>query len=215
MGDISSFSHTTRERPVEMFGQQASESSIQIKRIDVASRALDTLRVQAQALGMHRLALDFRLRERLHRSRLPGLRGYGAIEGNELLGFTYGLSSENSEWWRRYTVPHLRDSGNKGWTEGTFLVCELHVLPSYQHRGLGTQLISELCAHAVEPRSVLSTPHGPTPARQLYKFLGYRDLVEKVSFPGVREPFSLMGAELPLAARIILAESGVDGADSH
>ncbi|MFJ6636694.1 GNAT family N-acetyltransferase [Streptomyces sp. NPDC091376] len=198
-----------------MFDQQAYGSSIQITRIDVASRALDTLRVQAQALGMHRFALDFRLRERLHRTRLPGLRGYGAMEGDELLGFTYGIPSDHSEWWRHYTVPHLRDSGNTGWTEEAFLVCELHVLPSYQHRGLGTQLISELCAHAAEPRSVLSTPHGPTPARQLYKFLGYRDLVEKVSFPGVRQPFSLMGAELPLAARTILAESVVVGTDSH
>jgi hypothetical protein len=45
---------------------------------------------------------------------------------------------------------------------------------------------------------VLSTPHGQTRARRLYRSLGFVDLLPAFSFPGAGPAYTIMGAALPL-----------------
>ncbi len=81
-----------------------------------------------------------------------------------------------------------------------FAVTELHVLPRFQGRGVGSGLIRTLCEWSGRPRSILSAIDAETPARRLYRALGYRDLARAVRFPNTDRPYAVMGAQLPLTA---------------
>lgn len=175
-----------------------------IRDIDVAARAEDTLRLQARALGLPADALDHRVGERRTRGSCD-LTALGAFEGGLLVGFTYGIAAEKPYAWRHSVLARLEEVGHRSWTEDVFYLCELHVLPAFQGRGLGTRLLTGLCARASERRVILTTPDGPTPARRLYRRFGYRDLAD--TGPADEEPYAIMGAELPLLPAAFRARS--------
>lgn len=132
----------------------------------------------------------------------PGFRAYLAQEGDRLVGFCYGFHGETGQWWhdavfRALAKARGRDEA-RAWLEDTFEVAELQMRPSHQKRGIGRRLITTLCAERSERTTVLSTLDHASPARRLYRSLGYVDLVTRLRFPGGVDEFAIMGAPLPL-----------------
>jgi ribosomal protein S18 acetylase RimI-like enzyme len=89
----------------------------------------------------------------------------------------------------------------KKWLPGAFEVCELHVHPEHQSRGLGRQLLHALVADLPHPAALLSTPDSDTKAFRLYHADGFIDLARGYHFPGDSRPFAILGARLPLHPR--------------
>ena len=80
----------------------------------------------------------------------------------------------------------------------SFPVAEVHVHPDYQARGIGRQMVLSLASARSERTAVLSTRDAPTPARRLYRSLGFVDLLTRFMFPGGGPAYAVMGATLPL-----------------
>lgn len=131
-------------------------------------------------------------------ARRRGLVALGAFDGPTLVGFCYGFPGTSSSWWYRQVRPHLAVAGNEDWLTSSFELVELHVLPEYQRRCLGRQLLCSVCAGSDLPRVILSTPMGAAAARRLYTRLGFRDLTGPFAFGGAGPPYTVMGTELPL-----------------
>lgn len=130
---------------------------------------------------------------------LPGARALGATDpSGRLLGFVYGLPNDRAHWWSGVVEPYLRATGSEEWLDESFVITELHVHPDAQQHGIGRALITRLTDAAAEPRSILSAIDTDSPARGLYRALGYRDLARQVVFPSAPLPYAVMGAPLPL-----------------
>jgi ribosomal protein S18 acetylase RimI-like enzyme len=84
------------------------------------------------------------------------------------------------------------------WLSDSFEVAELHVMPAYQHRGLGRSLLYRLTADLGEHNALLSTHDSESPARHLYRSAGFVDLLTAFRFSGGDPPYAVMGAPLPL-----------------
>jgi ribosomal protein S18 acetylase RimI-like enzyme len=107
----------------------------------------------------------------------PGFRCWVARDGDRLAGFAYGLPTAEvpAEGW--YGL--LRDAVGEGageWLEGQFAVVWIAVAPQWRGRGLGRQLLERLLAGAGTERAWLVTHDLDTPARALYRSLGFREL---------------------------------------
>ena len=70
----------------------------------------------------------------------------------------------------------------------------MHVHPGCQARGIGRQMLLALTAGRAERTAVLSTRDAETPARRLYRSLGFGDLLTDFLFPGGGPPYAVMGA---------------------
>jgi ribosomal protein S18 acetylase RimI-like enzyme len=85
------------------------------------------------------------------------------------------------------------------WLADSFEVAELHVRPEYQGHGIGAGLLQRLTSDRPERTAVLSTRDADTPARRLYRGVGFTDLLTAfIFFPSSDPPYAVMGAELPL-----------------
>ncbi|MDT0310212.1 GNAT family N-acetyltransferase [Streptomyces sp. DSM 44917] len=167
--------------------------------LDLAYRVDEALSVQARAFGLSADEVAVRRHIVLRHVTHPGARALGAtLAGGELVGFVYGMPNERSQWWSSVVEPYLRREGEDDWLDDSFTVTELHVLPGYQNRGIGRRLITGLTDAADQPRSILSAIDTESPARALYRRLGYRDLARRVLFPSAPSPYAVMGAVLPL-----------------
>jgi ribosomal protein S18 acetylase RimI-like enzyme len=62
------------------------------------------------------------------------------------------------------------------WLEGQFAVVWIAVVPQWRGRGLGRQLLERLLAGAGTERAWLVNHDLDTPARALYRSLGFREL---------------------------------------
>lgn len=149
----------------------------------------------------------------------PGFRCLIATAGRTLAGFTYGFHGENGQWWHdmvagalavdpgsgysNQAAHQVRSAGRSGaalaWLDDSFEIAELHVLPRYQGAGIGRSLLLALTAERDERTVVLSTADAPTPARRLYRGLGFTDLLTGFRFSGSEPPYAVMGAWLPLS----------------
>ncbi|HEY5836692.1 MAG TPA: GNAT family N-acetyltransferase [Streptomyces sp.] len=166
---------------------------------DLAPQVDEALAVQALAFGLGPDEVAIRRQIVLRHLAYPGARALCAhTEDGRLVGFVYGLPNDRTHWWSSVVQPYLRERGNDGWLDDSFVITELHVLPGYQNRGIGRRLITGITDTATEPRSILSAIDGESPARHLYRSLGYRDLARPVHFPSATRPYAVMGAPLPL-----------------
>lgn len=166
---------------------------------DLAAHVDEALAVQAVAFGLGPEEVAIRRQIVLRHLACPGARALEARTGEgRLVGFVYGLPNDRTHWWSSVVQPYLRREGNDGWLDDSFVITELHVLPDFQGHGVGRRLITEITDGATEPRSILSAIDGDTPARRLYRALGYRDLARPVHFPSAARPYAVMGAPLPL-----------------
>ncbi|KAF4411146.1 MULTISPECIES: N-acetyltransferase [Streptomyces] len=167
--------------------------------LDLAARVDDALAVQAVAFGLSDEEVGVRRHIVLRHLTQPGARALGATTpSGRLVGFVYGMPNDRAQWWSSVVEPYLRREGREGWLDDAFAVTELHVLPADQGRGIGRRLITLLTDGADEPRSILSAIDTESPARALYRSLGYRDLARPVHFPSAPSPYAVMGAPLPL-----------------
>ena len=170
--------------------------------LDLSAHVDEALAVQAVAFGLGPDEVAVRRQIVLRHMTSPGARAFGATtpEGR-LTGFVYGMPNDRTHWWSTVVQPYLRAQNNEYWLDDSFVITELHVHPAFQNRGAGRALITTITDTATEPRSILSAIDTESPARALYRSLGYHDLARRVLFPSAPRPYAVMGAPLPLLRR--------------
>ncbi|MDQ0958824.1 ribosomal protein S18 acetylase RimI-like enzyme [Streptomyces sp. B4I13] len=170
--------------------------------LDLPAHVDEALAVQAVAFGLGPDEVAVRRQIVLRHMTSPGARAFGATtpEGR-LIGFVYGMPNDRTHWWSTVVQPYLRAQSNEYWLDDSFVITELHVHPVFQKRGAGRALITTITDTATEPRSILSAIDTESPARALYRSLGYHDLARRVLFPSAPRPYAVMGAPLPLLRR--------------
>ncbi|RVU22519.1 GNAT family N-acetyltransferase [Streptomyces antnestii] len=167
--------------------------------LDLAAHVDEALAVQAYAFGLSDDEVAVRRQIVLRHLTYPGARALGAYTGSgRLVGFVYGMPNDRAHWWSTVVEPYLRTRDLDWWLDDSFVITELHVHPRYQNRGVGRSLITAITDSADEPRSILSAIDFDSPARGLYRSLGYQDLARQVLFPSASRPYAVMGAALPL-----------------
>ncbi|MFE0645068.1 GNAT family N-acetyltransferase [Streptomyces sp. NPDC058877] len=178
------------------------DAEVAIGPVNLAARVDEALAVQAVAFGLDDDEVAVRRHIVLRHLLSPGARALGATtpEGR-LVGFVYGMPNDRTHWWSTVVETYLRATGTADWLDDSFAITELHVHPAFQGRGLGRSLITTLTDGAAEPRSILSAIDTESPARRLYRSLGYVDLARQVHFPSATRPYAVMGAPLPLKRR--------------
>ncbi|MFI1280787.1 MULTISPECIES: GNAT family N-acetyltransferase [unclassified Streptomyces] len=175
-------------------------SGVRIGPLDLAARVDEALRVQAVAFGLSEEEVGIRRYIVQRHMACRGARALGAFaEDGALTGFVYGMPNDRTHWWSTIVEPYLRAGGHEAWLDGSFVITELHVHPGFQGHGVGRGLITALTDDAAEPRSILSAIDTESPARGLYRALGYTDLARQVHFPSASLPYAVMGATLPLS----------------
>ncbi|MGW7438087.1 GNAT family N-acetyltransferase [Streptomyces sp. NPDC054849] len=175
-------------------------SGVRIGPLDLAARVDEALRVQAVAFGLSEEEVGIRRYIVQRHMTCRGARALGAFaEDGALAGFVYGMPNDRTHWWSTIVEPYLRAGGHEDWLDGSFVITELHVHPGFQGHGVGRALITALTDDAAEPRSILSAIDTESPARGLYRALGYTDLARRVHFPSASLPYAVMGAVLPLS----------------
>jgi ribosomal protein S18 acetylase RimI-like enzyme len=146
----------------------------------------------------------------------PGFRALAATTATarRIVAFSYAFRGLPGQWW--HDVVHAGISAESGltaareWLDDVVEIAEVHVHPDFQARGIGRRMVLALAAGRAERTAVLSTRDAPTPARKLYRSLGFADLLIDFVFPGGGPPYAVMGAVLPLAGQ----QAGVSGADT-
>jgi ribosomal protein S18 acetylase RimI-like enzyme len=133
----------------------------------------------------------------------PGFRALAVLDGaGEPVAFSYGFHGESGQWWHDMVSYALAASAGAAraseWLSDSFEVAELHVMPAYQNRGLGRNLLLRLTAERDERNAVLSTHDSESAARHLYRSLGFSDLLTSFRFSGGDPLYAVMGATLPL-----------------
>lgn len=180
-------------------GDDPRTPDVQVGPVHLAARVDDALAVQALAFGLSDDEIEVRRHIVLRHTMYPGCRALGATTPDgRLVGFVYGLPNDRAHWWSTVVEPYLRAMDTDSWLDDSFVITELHVHPEFQARGIGRALITTITDAAAQPRSILSAIDIESPARRLYRTLGYEDLARRVLFPSAPKPYAVMGAELPL-----------------
>jgi ribosomal protein S18 acetylase RimI-like enzyme len=126
-----------------------------------------------------------------------------ARDPGQIIAFSYAFRGEHGQWWHDVVAAALiARSGQavaSAWLSDSLEIAEVHVHPDYHRRGIGRSLVLGLADGRNERTAVLSTQDAQSPARHLYRKLGFTDLLTGYSFPGTPVPYAVMGAELPLA----------------
>ncbi|GHH52345.1 GNAT family N-acetyltransferase [Streptomyces candidus] len=175
---------------------------VRVGPLDLAAHVDEALAVQAVAFGLGADEVGVRRHIVLRHMTNPGARALGATTPDgRLAGFVYGMPNDRAHWWSTVVEPYLRRYDRDGWLDDSFVITELHVHPDFQARGVGRALITTITDGAAEPRSILSAIDIESPARALYRSLGYTDLAQQVLFPSAPRPYAVMGARLPLRRR--------------
>lgn len=130
-----------------------------------------------------------------------GFHAFGALNvRGRLVGFSYGYSSQPGLWWREQIAAPLSPEERDEWLADAFEVAELHVHPTAQGHGLGSQLHDHLIQSQSHRTAVLSVMHRSERARQLYTSRGWETLVKDLRFSTEpATPFSLLGLRRPVA----------------
>lgn len=180
-------------------GSDPRTPEVQVGPVDLTARVDDALAVQALAFGLSEEEIAVRHHIVLRHLMYAGCRSFGATtRDGRLVGFVYGLPNDRAHWWSTVVEPYLRREELDGWLDDSFVITELHVHPAFQARGIGRNLITTITDQVTQSRSILSAIDVESPARRLYRSLGYQDLARQVHFPSAPRPYAVMGAPLPL-----------------
>jgi GNAT superfamily N-acetyltransferase len=134
----------------------------------------------------------------------PGFRALAVYLGtpSRIVAFTYCFHGQHGQWWHDVVHTGLTARSGlmtaNGWLNDVVEIAEVHVHPDYQARGIGRRMVLALTSRRSERTAVLSTRDGETPARHLYRSLGFGDLMTGFVFPGGGPAYAIMGAALPL-----------------
>jgi len=147
--------------------------------------------------------------------RRPGWRAVGSMDANgDLLGIAYGYIGAPGQWWFEEVRRGLRGlrSERQAWLADYFELTELHVRPESQGQGVGEALLRGLLAGTDRARVLLSTPESvpgqPRRAWQLYRRVGFVDVLREHRFTGDARPFAVLGRTLPLESPAGLDTTG-------
>jgi len=191
---------------------------------DLRTRMGDALGIYVAAMGYppgtaaHRAPMwaEHMLRSGWQAAAAVGVDPSGAAVGDDpsgtgpacapLLGIAYGYRGARRQWWCEEVRSGLLASARSATAadallDGYFELTELHVLPTAQGLGLGEQLLRRLLAERSERSVLLSTPEVPQErnrAWQLYRRLGFTDVLRHFRFAGDGRPFAVLGRGLPL-----------------
>lgn len=172
---------------------------------DLVDRLAEALHIYVTAMGYPPSTARQRRTLWLDHVRRPGWRAVGWLDGADgLVGIAYGYSGGPGQWWFEEVRRGLRDAGPEAqtWLQDYFELTELHVRPDAQGSGLGEGLLRALLAGTERSRVLLSTPeYGQQPpgrAWQLYRRIGFQDVLRQHRFTGDARPFAVLGRELPL-----------------
>jgi ribosomal protein S18 acetylase RimI-like enzyme len=113
-----------------------------------------------------------------------------------MVGFGYGYDGRAGQWWHDIVAGALGRVSSKRWLQHGFELAELHVSPEHQGAGLGRALLSDVLSRTDAEHAVLSTPDVESPARALYRSVGFVDLCRDFRFPGSSEAYAIMGVDL-------------------
>ncbi|WP_163553935.1 GNAT family N-acetyltransferase [Candidatus Frankia alpina] len=147
-----------------------------------------------------RAARDRALHARRHFDR-RGLLAVAAVTPDDsLVGITYALPGQPGQWWHDVVVDAVAAASAATaahWLDDCLEIVELHVLPAYQGRTIGRQLLRELLRDVPQRTAALSAlePAGSR-ARRLYTSEGFVPLLSDFQFPGTLTPYAVLGKEL-------------------
>ena len=167
----------------------------------------EALTIYGLAMGYDSAVVAGRYTYAIQHPERPGFRAVGAFvetgaggdeTAEQLVGFGYGYLVAPGQWWHDQVRAALDRRTAKRWLPGAFEVCELHVHPDHQSRGVGRQLLHALLDGLPYPAALLSTPDTDTKAFRLYHADGFVALARGSPFPGDARPFAILGARLPL-----------------
>jgi GNAT superfamily N-acetyltransferase len=130
-----------------------------------------------------------------HVSR-PGFVAVLGRDGDEVVGFGYGYHGRAGDWWHDIVARALGRHDARTWLSDCFELAELHVRPDHHGRGIGRRILETVLAEARGTTVVLSTHDRESPARQLYRSVGFVDLLAGFVFPGSSEVYVVMGKRL-------------------
>jgi ribosomal protein S18 acetylase RimI-like enzyme len=174
----------------------------------------EALAIYGAAMGYDSSVVTGRYGYAIAHTERAGFRAVGAFAAlpgsreEALVGFGYGYLVAPGQWWHDQVRAAMDRRTAKKWLPGAFEVCELHVNPDFQSRGLGRQLLHALVEGADAPAALLSTPDADTKAFRLYHADGFVDLARNHHFSGDARPFAILGARLPLTPRAAAAPPG-------
>ena len=108
----------------------------------------------------------------------PGFRCWVAGNGGQTVGFAYGFPTPEvpADGWYGSLREAVGPDAAEHWLVGQFAVVWIAVHPDRRGRGLGRRLLGRLLAGAGTERAWLVTHDLDTPARALYRSLGFREL---------------------------------------
>jgi ribosomal protein S18 acetylase RimI-like enzyme len=164
----------------------------------------DQLAIYAAAMGASPSEMPSRRAIMERHAGNPGLRALAAIDEltQQLVGFAYGFTGIPGQWWHDVVWSAISAQDGQAvaddWLDSVLEVAEVHVRPEFQARGIGRRLVLMLADGRTERAALLSTRDADTPARRLYRSLGFTDLLTTFLFPGGGPPYAVMGAPLPL-----------------
>jgi GNAT superfamily N-acetyltransferase len=119
-----------------------------------------------------------------------------ARAGADIAGFGYGYSGSYGQWWTDSVARALTDAQRAMWLDPPhYEVVELHVVPSRQRAGIGSNLLAQLLTRQPHDRALLSTQRGSRKARDFYAKNGWQELAEVDFGPGY-PPYLVLGKEL-------------------
>ncbi|MEX5634343.1 GNAT family N-acetyltransferase [Parafrankia sp. FMc2] len=119
-------------------------------------------------------------------------------EEEEVVGMTYGLPGKVGQWWHDVVAGALPPQDAVHWLTDCMEVVELHVLPGYQGRGIGRELLRELLRDVPQRTAALSALELPgSRARRLYTSEGFVPLLSHFRFPGSFTEYAVLAKELP------------------
>lgn len=173
--------------------------------------------IYAAAMGAAPEELPTRLSIMERHASNPGFRALAVSTADpaRIVAFTYGFRGINGQWWHDVVRAGIMASAGPAsaarWLDHVLEVAEVHVHPDFQAQGIGRRMVLTLAEGRSERTAVLSTRDAQTPARRLYRSLGFTDLLTGFLFPGGGPAYAVMGAELPLAAPAGPGPGGADG----
>ena len=176
----------------------------ELSRPDFLAHIENFVAIYAAAMGAGPDELPSRQAIMERHSGNPGFRALAVYSGtpSRIVAFTYGFHGHNGQWWHDVVhsgITARADAATaNGWLADVMEIAEVHVHPDSQARGIGRRMVLTLTSGRLERTAVLSTRDGETPARRLYRSLGFTDLLTSFLFPGGGPAYAVMGAELPL-----------------
>jgi GNAT superfamily N-acetyltransferase len=178
---------------------------VELSADQLTARLAEALQVYVSAMGYPPGTARQRRTLWLEHLRRPGWRAVGWLDpADVLLGVGYGYAGGPGQWWFEEVRRGLRNdpAAARHWLRDYFELTELHIRPDAQGHGLGEGLLRALLAGTDRSRVLLSTPeYGERPAGrawQLYRRLGFRDVLRDHRFTGDFRPFAVLGRTLPL-----------------